>query len=194
MEHLAFARLLMDGAAATGEEAAAGSTNMVMVLFKAFIAVYMAISAIRGRGKLIDNQFPKCPPEVYRLVMRLICAFAALVILLNSALEFLSISEYGAALPLTQAQYATLNTVLWAVGLVSLIALIVVNILLTDRKALEAARQKQDEARMRVSGGDPLRAAFVFDEEEEKSGEFARREGAGEGDGGADGRDDSKQG
>ncbi|HWQ58982.1 MAG TPA: hypothetical protein VN540_08145 [Clostridia bacterium] len=177
MDYLTISRLLADDAASATDPAAASSTNLMMVLFKAAIAVYLLVVAIRGKGKLIENQFPKCPPKTYRLVMRLLSAFAALVILANSAFEFLSGTAYGAMLPLTAEQYGTINTVLWAVGLVGLLALIVVNILLTDRKAMEEARKKQDEARRSGSRGDPLRAAFVFDEEDEKQGEFARKSG-----------------
>ncbi len=178
MAHLAFATLLMDGAATSSEAAATDSPGIVMVLFKAIIAVYLLAGAIRGKGKLIDNQFPKCKPETYRLIMRLICAFAALVILANSAFEFLADTTY---LPLTPEQYSFINTVLWAVGLVGLLALIVVNIVLTDRKAMDEARKKQEQERLGSNKGDRLRAAFVFDEEDEKQGEFTRKTGADEG-------------
>lgn len=181
MEILTFARLLADDAATT-TETAADSTNLVMVLFKVAIAVYLLVAAVRGKGKLIDNEFPKCKPAVYRLVMRLISAFAALVILANSAFEFLAGTAYGEVLPLTAEQYATINTVLWAVGLVALLALIVVNIVLTDRKAMEEARKKQEQERQHPGrgGNDPLRAAFVFDDEEVSAGEFVRKGGDGE--------------
>ncbi len=179
MEYLTSAWLAMDAASTTAEEAAAGSTNLVMVLFKALIAVYLMVGAIRGKGRLIHNEFPKCKPETYRLVMRLLCAFASIVILANSAFEFLADTAYGEALALTAAQYATINTVLWAIGLVAMLALIVVNIVLTDRKALEEARKKQEAARSGHGGGDRLRAAFVFDEEDEKDGAAAPKEGGG---------------
>ena len=176
MEHLIIARLLADDASAA-TETAVDSTNLVMVLFKVAIAVYLLVAAVRGKGKLIDNEYPKCKPAVYRLIMRLISTLAALIILANSAFEFLAGSSYGAALPFTAAQYATINTVLWAVGLVALLALIVVNIVLTDRKAMEAARKSQEQARQHSSkGNDPLHAAFVFDEEEVKAGEFVRKD------------------
>ncbi|HOG00914.1 MAG: hypothetical protein BWY35_00711 [Firmicutes bacterium ADurb.Bin248] len=179
MEYLRFATLLMDDAATSSEPAAAtGNPGLVMVLFKVVIAVYLLAGAIRGKGKLIDNQFPKCKPETYRLLMRLICAFAALVILANSAFEYLSGTTY---LALTLEEYGVINTVLWAVGLVALLALIVVNAVLTDRKAMEEARKRQDQERRGASKGDPLRAAFVFDEEEEAQGEFTRKTGADEG-------------
>lgn len=166
MEFLIFAKLLMDDTATTTQTADT-SADLVMVVFKAAIAVYLAVIAIRGKGKVIDNEYPKCKPEVYRLVMRLVSGFAALVILANSVFEFLAGSAYGEALSLTTEQYTALNNVLWALGLVSLLALIVLNIVLSDRKAMEAARKKQEQERLHpTKSNDPLRAAFVFDDDE----------------------------
>lgn len=177
MAYLIHATLLMDDAAAADTAvAAASSSNLVMVIFKAFIAVYLIVGAIRGKGRLIDNEYPKCKPETYRLVMRILCAVTGIIILINSGVEFLANSAYGARLPLTVEEYAKLGTVLWAVGLAALLALVVANILLTDRKAAEAARKKQELERTHATPGDPLRAAFVFDEEEVSAGTFQRRE------------------
>ncbi len=176
MAYLTFARLMMDEAAPTAESAAA-SPNLMMVLFKAIIAVYLFVGAVRGKGKLIDNEFPKCKPETYRLVMRIMCGVTALFVLANSAFEFLSSAPaYAALLPLTAGQYATINTVLWALGLACLVALVALNIVLTDRKAMERARKQQEGERAAGRKRDPLHAAFVFDEEEENTGSFQDHE------------------
>lgn len=175
MAFLTHAVLLMDDAAATDTAlAAASSSNMVMVIFKAFIAVYLIVGAIRGKGKLIDNEFPKCKPETYRRVMRILCAVTGVVVLLNSAVEFLANSAYSTLLPLTAEAYARLGTVLWAIGLVALLGLVVANIMLTDRKAIEAARKAQGAQGTDAAPYDPLQAAFVFDEEEVNAGTFRR--------------------
>ncbi len=181
MSFLNHATLLMDGAAATDTAVAtAASSNMVMVIFKAFIAGYLIVGAIRGKGRLIDNEYPKCKPETYRLVMRILCAVTGIIVLINSGIEFLANSSYSALLPLTAQEYAKLGTVVWAIGLVALLALVVANIMLTDRKAAEAARKKQEAERTHSTPNDPLRAAFVFDEEEVNSGTFRSKQDADE--------------
>lgn len=168
MEFLSIARLLFDDAAATAETADAGSSNIILILFKVVIAVYLFVAAIRGKGKLIENEYPKCNPKLYKLILRLISTFTGLVILLNAVFEFLAGTAAADGTGLTAQQYSTGATVLWALGLAGLVALIVVNIVLTDRKAMEAARKQEESGRRAANHGDPLHDAFVFDEDEEK--------------------------
>ena len=171
MEFLSIAKLLFDEAATTTQTADGASSNIILILFKVVIAVYLFVAAIRGKGKLIENEYPKCNPKLYKLILRLISTFSGLAILANGVFEFLAGSVYGEGLGLSAEQFSTLGTVLWAIGLAGLVALIVVNVVLTDRKAMEAARKEEETNRRAGNHGDPLHAAFVFDDEDEKNAE-----------------------
>lgn len=149
--------LLFDTAETTTATASTGNTAFTFI-FKAAIVLYMLYVAVLGKGKLLQNDFPKCSPKTYKLIMRLISLATALFVLANGILEYVG-------------GYDVWAQVMWAIGLAGLIALLVLNIALTDRKALEEARKKEEEARRTSPKNDPLRAAFVFDDEEENAGE-----------------------
>ncbi len=145
-------------AAASGAATMAGDGGFFSI-FKVIIALYLLYTSILGKGKIFENNFLKCSKAKYRLIIRLTAGAAALFVMANAALEFF----YG-----TEGEYATLITVLWALGFATMLAMLVLSIVLVDRKAMEAARKEQEE-QMRAKHVDPLRAAFVFDEEDEES-------------------------
>ena len=154
-----FGFLLFDAADTSADAAAAAGTgsNLFMMIFKVVIALYLLYIGVLGRGKLLDNAYTKCTQQQYKLIMRLIALVTGILVLANGVCEYL-----GATLA---AQ------IFWGISLAGLVALLVLNVVLTDRKAMEAARQEA-EAEQRKSRTDPLRAAFVFDEEDEKPSEF----------------------
>lgn len=128
-------------------------------IFQLIVAVYLLYMAIRGKGKLFDNKYTKCPYEKYRLIMRLLCALSAVLMASGCILELTGVIPPN----------STLSWVLWGLGFASLIAILVFNIAMTDRKAAMAAMQAEQEAKASGAGAakdDPLRGAFVFDDEE----------------------------
>ena len=156
-------------AAADAATATNPQFNPVMAILKVAIGAYLAYMAITGKGKMIQNEYPKCSPKKYMLIMRLISAGSALMILLNAVVEALG---YFNLTSLTYDQLMTLSNVFWAIGLAALVGMIVVNVALTDKKAMEAAQKKaMAEKYGEAYVNDPLRDAFVFDEEEETAEE-----------------------
>ena len=59
--------------------------------------------------------------------------------------------------------------VFWALGIASILPLLVFSIKATDREAAKAGKPGP-EASQKAPAHDPLRAAFVFDDEEEEEG------------------------
>ncbi len=126
--------------------------------FQALIAAYLVYSAIRGKGQLFENAYTKCPYETYLKGMRIVCLIGGLVMLAVSVLFIV----------MPTLHEGVLGWVLWGLGLLAVIAIFVYNIKMTDRKAAAAA---QKQAASAVRQKDPLRAAFVFDDEEENDAE-----------------------
>lgn len=122
--------------------------------FQALIAAYLVYSAIRGKGQLFENAYTKCPYEAYLKGMRIVCLIGGIVMLAVSVL-FIAMPELHGGI---------LGWVLWALGLLAVLAIFVYNVKMTDRKAAAAAQKNAASA---VRAKDPLRAAFVFDDEEE---------------------------
>ncbi|HWS28810.1 MAG TPA: hypothetical protein VN512_01725 [Clostridia bacterium] len=126
--------------------------------FQAALAAYLVYAAIRGKGQLFENPHTKCPYETYVRVMRILSAVSGALLLA------------GAVLRLTGAvsSESVLGWVIWGIGLLSVAAIFVYNIKMTDRKAAAAAQKQAYESTQKR---DPLRAAFVFDDEEEEKKE-----------------------
>lgn len=131
-------------------------------LFQLVLAAYLLYNAIRGKGKLFENKYTKCPYEKYRLVMRILCVVASVLLGASGALEL------SGAVPPT----SPICWILWAVGFLALIALLVFNVAMTDRKAAAAAAQAEREGQL-TNPKDPLHDAFVFDDEEANEKERA---------------------
>ena len=122
--------------------------------FQAALAVYLVYSAIRGKGQLFDNPYTKCPREQYVKVMRVLSIVSGAVLLASSVLRLTGVIS----------SRSVLGWVVWGIGLLSIAAIFAYNMKMTDRKAAEAEQKRAYEAARKK---DPLRAAFVFDDEEE---------------------------
>lgn len=64
------------------------SMNM-MVIFDVFIAVYLLYYAVKGEGKLYENDFPKAMQEEHRKLLRKFCWITGTPMLVLSVLEYI---------------------------------------------------------------------------------------------------------
>ncbi len=124
-------------------------------LFSLFIGAYLIYAAIVGRGKLYENEYLNCPREQYVKGLRILAAVSGALLTVSNLLEYLGVIGYGSPLAIA----------LWAAGFASLIVMMVYSAKKTDRKAAAAGRKTS--ATSGKQGHDPLRAAFVFDDEED---------------------------
>ncbi len=124
------------------------------------IGAYLLYAAITGKGKVFDNEFLKVPREEYVKKLRILAAIAGVVLTVSSVLEMV-----GAVVP-----GSPLGWVSWALGLASILPMMVYSAKATD-KAAAKANQRTAQSAAQKSGGDPLRSAFVFDEEDEETEE-----------------------
>jgi hypothetical protein len=131
--------------------------------FQAALAAYLVYVAIRGKGQLFDNPHTKCPYKTYVRVTRILSAVSGVLLLAGAILRLTNVVS----------SESVLGWVIWGIGLLSIAALFVYNIKMTDRKAAAAA---QKEAYESAHKRDPLRAAFVFDDEEEEKKDGAKQE------------------
>ena len=119
------------------------------------IGAYLIFCGITGKGKVFDNDFLKIPREEYVKKLRILASISGACLSIASVLEML-----GWVIPGT-----TLGWIVWALGLASIVPMMVYTSKATDRKAAKAA---QNESRgMPQKKEDSLRAAFVFDDDEE---------------------------
>ncbi|HWR18418.1 MAG TPA: hypothetical protein VN608_02265 [Clostridia bacterium] len=131
--------------------------------FQAALAAYLVIAAIRGKGQLFENPHTKCPYETYVRVMRILSAVSGVLLLTGAILRLTNVVS----------SESVLGWVIWGIGLVSIAAIFVYNIRMTDRKAAAAAQKNAYES---ARSKDPLRAAFVFDDEEEEKKDGEKQE------------------
>ncbi|MBD5560451.1 MAG: hypothetical protein HDQ87_08890 [Clostridia bacterium] len=75
-------------ASAAGSSVVDSSMNM-MVIFDVFIAVYLLYYAIKGDGKLYENDFPKAMQEEHRSLLRKFCWITGVPMLVLSVLEYM---------------------------------------------------------------------------------------------------------
>ena len=123
----------------------------VFSLFIPAAGLYLLWIAIFGKGKLLQNEHPKCSPEKYRFWMRILAAVSGLLLLVKGVLEIFGF--------------------LWVLGLIALIGMMAFSVVMTDRqKAREAA---EEEAKKRGSSGSSRQTgsrmpedAFSFGREE----------------------------
>lgn len=128
----------------------------MLAMFGLIIGVYLIYAAIKGKGKLYENEYLNCPREQYVKGLRILAALSGALLTISNLLEYLGVIDPG----------SPLAVVLWAAGLASLIAMMVYSSKKTDRKAAAAGRKTVESAGKKDY--DPLRAAFVFDDEEEE--------------------------
>lgn len=84
--------VLAEQAAAAAQTAGGSmidSSMNMMVIFDVFIAVYLLYYAIKGDGKLYENDFPKAMQEEHRNLLRKFCWIAGAPMLVLSVLEYI---------------------------------------------------------------------------------------------------------
>ena len=130
-------------------------------LLQLIIGVYLLYCAAMGKGKIFENDYIKVPRAEYVKKLRVLSAISGTILTVTSALEY-----FGVLVPGT-----TLGWISWAIGLASIIPMMVYSSNRTDREAAKAGRPTAEAAKAKgqpTPPKDPLRAAFVFDDEEDE--------------------------
>ena len=125
----------------------------MLSLFSLIIGVYLIYAAIVGRGKLYENEYLNCPREQYVKGLRILAAISGVLLTVSNLLEYLGVIAYGSPIAIA----------LWALGFASLIVMMVYS----SKKAAAAGHKTAASAEKKDY--DPLRAAFVFDDDEDVS-------------------------
>ena len=128
----------------------------MLTMFELLIGVYLIYAAIKGDGKLYENDYLKCSREEYVKGMRRLALLTGVIMLLSSGLELLGITEPN----------SVLSWILWFITFGSIILMMVYSVKKTDREAAKAG--KSTGAASPENPHDPLRAAFVFDDDEDE--------------------------
>ena len=136
---------------------ASDGTLNYMPIFKIIIAVYLLYVAVLGRGKILENKHLKIEEKKFRTIMRAVALAGAVFTLGNSAIEFFLYEN---------VTFKAVGSVLWVLGLAALIAMLVLSIVFTDRKAVAEEQRRQDEEMIRKERN-KMRAAFEFDDEDD---------------------------
>lgn len=121
--------------------------------FEIILGIYLLYAAITGKGKYYENPYTKVPREQYVKVMRILALIVGVMIMISPALQLLGVLQPN----------SPVSWVLWGVTMLGIITMLVANVKMTDRAKAKAAQSGQ-----RVpteNNPDPLRAAFVFDDE-----------------------------
>lgn len=158
MKTLALAILALEANPAI--HASDGTLNY-MPIFKIIIAVYLLYVAVLGRGKILENKHLKIEEKKFRTIMRAVALAGAVFTLGNSAIEFFLYDN---------ATFKAVGSVLWMLGLAALVAMLVLSIVFTDRKAVAEEQRRQDEEMIRKERN-KMRAAFEFDDEDDDKSE-----------------------
>ena len=80
--------ILQQQAAASAGSGMIDSSMNLMVIFDLFIAAYLLYYAIKGEGKLYENDFPKAMQEEHTKLLRKFCWIAGIPMLVLSILEY----------------------------------------------------------------------------------------------------------
>lgn len=123
-------------------------------LLQFFIGVYLLYCAVTGKGKVLENEFLKVPREEYVKKLRILAAISGTVLTVSSGLEYAGVIVPG----------STLGWISWGVGFASILPMMIYSSRSTDREAAKA--NQAATAQSAAPKKDPLRAAFVFDDEE----------------------------
>jgi len=123
----------------------------MFALLKVAAGIYLLYGAVRGKGKFFENEYPKCSREKYVLIMRISSVIAGALVVADGVTGMLGVFEAG----------STAQLALFWVAIGSVVAIIVINVVLTDRKAMEQARMRS-EAEARRSRA---HAAFDFEDD-----------------------------
>jgi len=123
--------------------------------FQVLLALYLLFQALRGKGRIFQNDYLKIPREKYVKIMRLLCLFTGIFMLSAAVLELSGLMKTG----------TPLSWILWGLTMLGCFSFILFNVRSTDREKANAAAQGR--AVPTKENPDPLRAAFVFDDEDE---------------------------
>lgn len=138
--------------------------DSLFTLLELFIGIYLLYCAVLGRGKVYENDYIKVPRKEYVKKLRVLSAISGVVLAITGILEYAGVLVPGTAL----------SWVFWGLGLASLIPMLVYSSKATDKAAAKAGRPTAEAAKAAgkpAPAADPLRAAFVFDEEDEPTAE-----------------------
>lgn len=110
-------------------------------LLQLIIGVYLLYCAAMGKGKIFENDYIKVPRAEYVKKLRILSAISGTILTVTSALEY-----FGVLVPGT-----TLGWISWAIGLASIIPMMVYSSKSTDREAAKAAGPPRKRPRPRGS-------------------------------------------
>ena len=127
-----------------------------MTMFELLIAIYLLYAAYKGDGKLYENEYLNCSREEYVKGMRKLAALTGVIMLISSGLELVGVVDPASVLSL----------ILWAVTFGCIVLMMIYSSKKTDRAAAKAGRPTAQSHPEKPH--DPLRAAFVFDDEEDE--------------------------
>ena len=128
----------------------------LMTMFELLIAVYLLYAAYKGDGKLYENEYLNCSREEYVKGMRKLAALTGVIMLISSGLELVGVVDPA----------SVLSFILWAVTFGCIVLMMIYSSKKTDRAAAKAGRPTAQSHPEKPH--DPLRAAFVFDDEEDE--------------------------
>ena len=114
-------------------------------LLQLIIGVYLLYCAAMGKGKIFENDYIKVPRAEYVKKLRILSAISGTILTVTSALEY-----FGVLVPGT-----TLGWISWAIGLASIIPMMVYSSKSTDREAAKAGRHTAEAAKAK---GQPMPA------------------------------------
>ena len=123
-------------------------------LFEICIGIYLLYCGISGKGKYYENQYCKVSQEQYVKIMRVFALVVGVLILVSPVLQLLNVIEAS----------SWIAWALWLVNMIGIVGMLVAYVRMTDRAKAKAAQGRQPAAT--EEGHDPLRAAFVFDDED----------------------------
>lgn len=131
-------------------------------LFEIVLGLYLLYAAVTGKGKYYENEYCKVPREQYVKVMRILAAIVGVLIMVAPVLQLAGV----------MAENSVWSWVLWGINMVGIGCMLVANIKMTDREKAKAAQNAPAAAK--GPAHDPLRAAFVFDDEDEEKSEESK--------------------
>lgn len=131
-------------------------------IFELAIGAYLLYAAISGKGKYYENEYCKVPREQYVKVMRIFALAVGLLIMVAPVLQLTGL----------MSETSPWSWVLWGINMLGIVGMLIANIKMTDR---EKAKSAQNAPAAKKPSEDPLRAAFVFDDEDAKPEEDEKK-------------------
>lgn len=132
----------------------------MFTLFELAIGFYLIYAAIKGDGKLYENEYLSCSREEYIKGLRVLAAITGVIMSLVSGLEFFGVVD----------THSTLGWILWVITSACIALMMIYTVRRTDKKAAREGKPTSPSKPENAAkpNHDPLRAAFVFDDEDEE--------------------------